>query len=194
MNNNGMLKPALIAGALAGIVSAIPGLKILNCFCCAWVIAGGVFAAHLYVKESLTAVTLGSGVLLGLITGVVAGIVETLFSIPIHFAMRDAGAAVIEQMQQVLEKVPNVPSETKEILESLARRGLGLFVLVIGGVITTFIYAVVGMLGGAVGVAVFEKRKPGEPGAAPPVYQPPSSYPPPPPVDVPPGPGENQSS
>jgi hypothetical protein len=193
MNQSGMLKPALIAGVLAGVISAIPGLKILNCVCCAWIIAGGVLAANLYVKQAVAVVPLGSGVVLGLLTGLIAGVVETIFSIPISIAMRGAGADVFLQMERMMDQIPNFPAESKEIMRSFARRGLGFVVLIIGGIITTFIYGLVGMIGGAVGVAIFEKRKPGAPLAPPPpVYMPPAPYtppPPPPPVDPNPGSG-----
>jgi hypothetical protein len=199
MNQSGVLKPALIAGVIVGVISAVPGLKILNCFCCAWIIAGAILAANLYVKQSVTEVSLGTGVVLGLLTGTIAGAVETLFSIPISIAMRSAGTEIFEQMERVLEQVPNVPAESKEMMRSLARRGFGIVFLIIGGILTIFIYAVVGMVGGAVGVALFEKRKSGDTGVAPPpAYRPPNQFtpppPPPPPEDPGHGSGGNQTS
>ncbi len=44
MNEQGMFKPALIGGVLLGVLSAIPLVSALNCFCCAWV-ASFFFAA-----------------------------------------------------------------------------------------------------------------------------------------------------
>jgi hypothetical protein len=190
MNQEGMLKPALIGGVLIGILSAVPGLNLGNCLCCAWVIGGGVLAANLYVRASTEAVTLGTGVLLGLITGAIGGVVETIFSIPIHVAMRNIGMGVAEQMQRLLDQIPNMPSETREAVRDMFQGGISVAIIVIQGIFTTIVFAIVGMLGGALGVALFEKRKPGPPSSfspAPP-YQPPSGYVPPPPP--PPGPDD----
>lgn len=52
MNQEGMLKPALTGGVLLGILSALPFVSAFNCLCCAWVIGGGMLAAHLFVSSS----------------------------------------------------------------------------------------------------------------------------------------------
>ena len=65
MNEDSMLKPALVGGVLLGILSALPLINYFNCICCAWVILGSVVAARLYVKDSSVPVTLGRGVALG---------------------------------------------------------------------------------------------------------------------------------
>jgi uncharacterized protein YqgC (DUF456 family) len=190
MNQETMLKPAVVGGVLIGILSAVPGLNLGNCFCCAWVIAGGVLAAHLHVRASAQAVTLGTGVVLGLLTGAIGGIVETLFSIPILIAMRNLGVGVAEQVQRLLDQIPNLPAETKDAMRDMFQGGISVTLLVVQGIFTTVIFAAVAMLGGALGVALFEKRKPGPPSDVPPMppYQPPGGVvpPPPPPAQAPP--------
>jgi hypothetical protein len=190
MNQEGMFKPALIGGVLLGILSALPLIKAFNCFCCAWVIGGAMLAAHLYVKSSVTAVTLGTGVLLGLLTGAIGAVVDTLFTIPIHFALRPFATGFAEQIQQMLDQLPNLPPETRDALRSMfaSGRGMGIFFIILGGFFELVVFSVVGMLGGAIGVAIFEKRKPGaEPMSQPPSYRPPEDLPPPPPPDYPRG-------
>jgi hypothetical protein len=179
MNQEGMFKPALIGGVLLGILSALPVLQYFNCLCCAWVIAGGMLAAHLYVKGAATAVTLGTGVLLGLLTGAIGAIVDTLFSIPIFLALKPFAGSLADQMQQVFDRVPSLPPATRDALLSLfaSGRGIGIAVVVVSGFLKLILYSLVGMLGGAIGVAVFEKRKLG----GTPMSQPPVNLPPPPP-------------
>jgi hypothetical protein len=173
-----MLKPALIGGVLLGILSALPLIGAFNCFCCAWVIGGGMLAAHQYVKASPTGVTLGTGVGLGLLTGAIGAVVETLFSIPVHIALRGIGSTLAEQFRNLIDQIPNMPSESKEALRALmAGGGLSVAFILLTGLLTLVVFSIMGMMGGALGVAVFEKRKPGEP----PVHQPPV----PPPVDIP---------
>jgi hypothetical protein len=181
MNQEGMFKPALIGGVLLGILSALPFVNLLNCFCCAWVIGGGVLASYLYVRDAPPVVTLGQGLILGLLTGVIGAIISVIFSIPLRFMLAGVGADV---MQQVIDRIPNLPPETKGAMRSaFASNSLGIASFVIGAFFTLVIYAVVAMLGGAIGVALFEKRKPQAPGE---VYQSPAVPPPSPPAVPPP--------
>lgn len=181
MNWEAMLKPALIAGVLVGVLSALPLVGALNCFCCAWVIGGGVLAAYLHIQATPVAVTLGRGAALGLATGVVAAAVDTLFSIPLHFALAGMGSGIAEQMDELLRQIPDVSPEVREALHSIFsdNRGMGVIFLVLTGFFKLIIYSVVCMLGGAVGVALFEKRPPGT-DIPPPPYRPPQDFPPPP--------------
>jgi len=186
MNQEGMLKPALIGGVVLGILSALPIISAVNCLCCAWVIAGSMLAANLYVKSSSVAVTLGRGVGLGFLTGAIGAVVDVLFAIPIHLMMRGMGVNFMEPLREAVEQIPNIPPETKEALGSIFTEGSGsgIFFIIAGGFFTLFIYSIVGMLGGALGVAIFEKRRPGaivgRPRCAPePV--PSTDFPPPPP-------------
>jgi hypothetical protein len=183
MNQEAMLRPALIAGVAVGVLSALPGLGALNCLCCAWVVGGGILAASLCVKASPLTVTLGRGVLLGLLTGVIAAVVDTIFSIPVHFALTGVGMGPAEQLNQLFEEFPNIPSEYREAIRAIfaSGDGIGVFVLILVGLLKLVVYGLVCMLGGAVGVAIFEKRPPGTDSRIPPaVYQPPRDFPPPP--------------
>ncbi len=185
MNQEGMLKPALVGGVLLGVLSALPLISAFNCLCCAWVIAGGLLAAHLYVKDSPMAVTLGRGVALGLLTGIIGAIVDTVFTIPLHMALSRFGMSFTGQMREVLEQIPNLPPESKDAMRSLlsGSGGVSFALIILTGIFKLVIYSIMAMAGGAIGVAVFEKRKPG---GGPGYYDPP--MPPPPPVDIPPPP------
>jgi hypothetical protein len=179
MNPEGMFKPALIAGILVGVLSALPFVNLLNCLCCAWVIGGAVFAAHLYVQSSPIIVSLGQGVVLGLLTGAIGGAVQTLFSIPLHLMMAGMGAGAA---QQILEQVlPNLPADSRETVRSIVSSTgtFGMFFWILSGIMTLILYSLIGMIGGAIGVALFEKRKP-QPLETyqPPMRPPPTDYPP----------------
>ena len=186
MKQETMLKPALISGVILGIVSAFPVISAVNCFCCAWVIGAGVLAAHLYVKSSPLPVTLGSGAVLGMVTGIVGAIVDTLFSIPLFLLMRGSGTGIFEQFQQALDKMPDVNPAVRERLQSILTggSGTGILLIILGVAFYTLIFGLAGMLGGALGVALFEKRKVGQPinpaisvEPPPPPYEPPTPPP-----------------
>jgi hypothetical protein len=183
MNHEGILKPALIGGVLLGILSVIPVIQVGNCFCCAWVIAGGILASYLYVKSSPVAVTLGRGVALGLLAGAIGAIVDTLFSIPIQVLLSKMGMGAGAQIRQMMEQIPQLPPELRKALLSVieGERGIGIALILMGGLFKLALYSFVAMLGGTIGVAIFEKRdRPGRAPAEPPVYQPPPDLPPPP--------------
>jgi hypothetical protein len=185
MNEGKMLRPALTGGVLLGILSVLPGVSIFNCVCCAWVIGGGLLAAYLYVKDSPAPVTLGRGVVLGLLTGVIGAIVSALFAIPLSLLMNKSGASPMEQIKQSLEQLPNLPPESRAILQNLSSRGdLFIWLMVFSLIFMIVIYGLFGMVGGAVGVALFEKRTTAAPPENTLPYQPPTDLPPPPP-DVP---------
>jgi hypothetical protein len=181
MNQNTMLRPALIGGVLLGILSAIPPLSLGNCLCCAWIIGGGVLAAHLYVKSSPTVVTLGSGVALGLFTGAIGGIVSALFSIPVQMLMSSMLAEYTGQARQMLGDLPNLPPAVRELIMSTTSGRLSILSVIVAGFFDLVVYSIIAMLGGVLGVAIFEKRKIGGP---PPTYQPPLNIPPPPPPPI----------
>jgi hypothetical protein len=182
MNEQSMLKPALTGGVLLGILSAIPVISAFNCVCCAWVIGGGVLAAYLYVKESPVPVTLGRGVSLGLFTGIIGTVVYGLFMIPLYLLMNRAGTGIFDQVREAIQRVPNLPPEAEEALRNLSNKeGMGMVLFVLGFAFSLVVFCLAAMLGSAVGVALFEKRKAGAPPYTPPPPEPPIHFPPPPP-------------
>jgi hypothetical protein len=182
MNQNAMLRPALIGGVLLGVFSAIPPLSFFNCACCAWVIGGGVLAANLYVKASPHVVTLGTGVGLGLLTGAIGGIVSTIFSIPVQMLLNSAFAEYAAQARRMISEIPNMPPVWRDMILSSGNAGFSFLSVVIAGLVTVLVYALFAMLGGVLGVAIFEKRTAHVPAEVPP---PPVHIPPPPPPDYP---------
>jgi hypothetical protein len=181
MNQSPMFKPALIGGVLLGVLTSLP---VVNCLCCVWVIGAGVVASYLYIKSSPVTVTLGTGILLGLLTGIIGAIVGTLFAIPLHLLYSRLGMGLGEQARQFIEQFPSLPPEARDALRTLASRApnIGLLIIVLSGIFNLVLYSLMAMLGGAIGVALFEKRKLGGDAQTPP---PPYQAPPEPPQDLP---------
>ena len=184
MNDTNMLKPALIGGMALGILSALPGIGNCNCVCCAWAIGGGILAAFLYVRESPFLVTMGRGALIGLAAGAIGAVVCSLFSIPIQYVLTGGGnmTMVAEQIREQLAKNPDFPQEFRQGMETfLLRDDFSKLVTIFSLLFNIVFFSLFAMVGGTIGVAVFEKRKPGDPPST--VIPPP---PPQPPVDMPP--------
>jgi len=182
MNNANILKPALIGGVALGVLSALPVIGYCNCICCAWAIGGGILAAYLYVKDSPFPVTMGSGAFAGLAAGAAGAVVCGLFSIPLQLINTGGGnsAAIAEQVREMMAKNPDLPQEVHRGVEAFLMRGDLMMLIAVFSFLTNIVFfSVFAMLGGAIGVAVFEKRKPGDAPSS-------SLIPPQPPSDMPP--------
>jgi len=172
MNEQNMLKPAAIGGVLIGVLSAIP---FISCGCCIWTIGGGTLAAYLYVKESATMVNLGQGVLLGLFAGIIGTAVYTLFQLPLLLMSPESRIEFVEQIQAFMDQWPGIPQENREeFMELTAREGFVTFLFVSSLFFQLIANCLLSILGGALGVAIFEKRKNSGPVQEPPSYLPPS--------------------
>src|SRR5262249_9523550 len=94
------LKPALLGGLVAGILSVIP---LVNYCCCIWAVLGGLLAGFLYIKSSPVPVSTGEGAVVGVLAGVVGSIIYLIIGLPlalifgtaqIEAALRQSGMAV----------------------------------------------------------------------------------------------------
>ena len=94
------LYPALIGGAVLGILSSVPLLKEGNCLCCIWIITGGVLAAFLYWRAfpAGSVFSLSQGATVGLLAGLYGGLFTTLLSYFFEIMGLDPTRAVFESM------------------------------------------------------------------------------------------------
>ena len=159
MNDANMLKPALIGGVALGILSALPVVSLGNCVCCAWAIVGGIVAAYLHIKDSPVRVTIGRGAGVGLAAGAIGAVICNLLWFAINSSIDSESIRVL--LREQMERNSNMPEESRQLVEAFISRGdlatLVLITAVAGAIVCFSLFA---MLGGAVGVAIFEKRKP----------------------------------
>lgn len=147
------LKPALIAGAFIGLISSIPVISLINCFCCAGVILGGVLAVNLYRKDLQDSVlTSTDGVLLGWMAGASGALFSTVLT-----SMLTGG--VKHQISKILEYSAEMPPELEEALLRLQQMGSDLFFTILMLVVSLIIYSIFGIIGGLIGVSVQKKKR-----------------------------------
>lgn len=147
------LQPALFGGLLIGVLSALPLVSAGNCCCCLWVVAGGMLAVYLRQQNASVPVTSAEGAYVGLLAGVIGGILGTVISIPMAMLM---GPLQHRLLERILSSNPDIPVETRDMVERFARSGALAFRLLFN-ILTG---AVFGMLGGLLGVAVFRQNVP----------------------------------
>lgn len=168
MNNK--LKPALIGGVAIGILSVIPFISAANLCCCLWAILGGMLATQMYVKSSPTPVGPADGAILGALAGVVGGVIAFVLGVPIAYLM---GPTMRNLMVSLIENMD--PQQAEMMRRQFELAGDAIAPLIIQGLITSVLLFLFAIIGGLLGVPIFEKRKGGGP--------------PPPPINVGGGPG-----
>ena len=134
------LKPALIGGAIVGILSAIPYVQ--TC-CCIWAIGGGVLASFFYIKSSPVPVRPGDGAMVGAFAGLVGAVIYLIIGLPIVLL------SGTEAMEQTLRQM------------NLELPFTGMVLVIISMLITALFLLVLAVLGGLIAVPLLEKRKNG---------------------------------
>ncbi|HEX8069417.1 MAG TPA: hypothetical protein VF546_05670 [Pyrinomonadaceae bacterium] len=157
MNNK--MRPALVGGLIAGLLSAIPFVNFVNMCCCAWLLAGGALATYLYVKNSPTRVPPADAAQVGLLAGVVAAGVLLVVGIPLGLifsgTMNELVVRVFEGMSPEMGREVRRQIELQENMP-LSQRLPQMFGYSLMNAVVTIIFST---LGGLLGLALFEKRK-----------------------------------
>ena len=148
MNNK--VKPALIGGAVLGILSVIP---LVSTCCCLWAILGGLLASYLYVKDSPVPATTGDGAVLGGMAGAVGAVIALIIGIPLSLllgaSMRGMLAGWVESMD------PNQAETIRRQMEA----GSTVAGAIVNGLILAVLLIIFAVIGGLIGIPLFEKRK-----------------------------------
>ena len=152
MNNK--LKPALIGGVFIGVLSVIPFVSAVNLCCCLWAILGGMLATYLYVKNSPAPAGAGDGAVLGVIAGAVGAVISLILGIPIALAMGPTMRNMIVSLMQNVD-----PRQAEMMRQQFEAQGNAIAPLIIQSLIGAGLLFVFAILGGLLGVPIFEKRK-----------------------------------
>ncbi len=148
-----MLGPALIGGAMAGLLS---GLPFLNCLCCLWIIGGAVLAAFLVSRDPHVSLASGDGAVLGALTGVAAAVVDSLVGLP----LRGINLTVMRRMmERIAEFSRDMPAGWEDWINRTSG-GVSPAMFFLGLFLSAALFAVVGVLGGVLGAALFRKKGP----------------------------------
>lgn len=158
-----MLKPTLMAGLSAGILTSVPLLGgFLLLACCSPVIGAGFLAAFWYNKacrEAGVEFTPGLGKTVGLISGAFWAVTVTVFAV-LSWPGIDRAAEDVEKTWDALGQT------TPELLDALD--GLVVFYQETSGfmlvLLVFFVYLLIGAvfatLGGMIGAVLFRNRQP----------------------------------
>ncbi len=140
--------PALIGGAVSGILSSIP---FVNCFCCIWIIGGSMLAAYLLIKDSPHVLSSGDGAIVGIFTGIVAAVVHSFIDIPLRPFIKEFFQNI---MKWAAEYAEEVPSGWEDWLEG----GFSAFRFFMQLIASAVFFSILGALGGILGISLFGKK------------------------------------
>lgn len=143
---------------MTGILSVIPFVSAANLCCCLWAIVGGLIATYLYVKNSPTPATAGDGAVLGAIAGLVGAVISVVIGVPIALVM---GPTMRNLFLSILENAD--PQQAEMMRRQLEAGGDAIAPIIVQSLIGAVLLFVFAILGGLIGVAIFEKRKGGAP-------------------------------
>jgi hypothetical protein len=170
--------PALYGGIIIAAISAIPGLNLLNCLCCAGVLLGGALSVFFYKKDlkpDQPPLASGTAIQLGALSGVFGAIIGTAIAAAIMAAFGNVSRQFLASFLEGFRD--QMPSEAfDQALRGLESGGFTMLTLIVSLIIDTLF----GLLGGLIGFAIWKPK----PGVVPPPLPPMMPPPPPPPPAI----------
>lgn len=159
--------PALYGGIVIATISSVPGLNLLNCLCCAGVIAGGLVAVYFYNREltaDMSPLTAGDGVLVGGLAGIIAAFLSLILHLGIYVLFGDIAQRIAyEVFRSIMESI-NLPAELADAIDeailAALEQGLTPFIMVVQLAWDLFIFTIFGVVGGLIGYAIFKQKGP----------------------------------
>ena len=151
MKASAVILAALIAGVIAGVLNSIP---LICCGICFWLLLAGFIAVPLYQAFDKPARTLtaSQGLILGLLAGVAAAIVASIFGLLRGSVSIDEALTAVRAYDQLEPLVPYLEQASR-----LGGDGGGL-VQLWSTLCNLVVYSIIGLLGGLIGAAVFKKN------------------------------------
>ena len=152
--------PALYGGILMGLVSAIPFVSFINCFCCAGILAGG-FLAVMFYKNNFTPdtppFTAGDCMTVGVFAGVIGAIVETILSV--IFLLIFGNVALEFLMDIIRNSNIQIPAEAMRSLEDAISEKANVAHILLNFFFVLLLNSLFGMLGGLIGYNIFKPKQ-----------------------------------
>lgn len=152
------LRPALIGGALFGVLANVPYVSAVNVACGALFIGGGLLASYLFFKDREPMEGgRAEGARVGCLAGLFAGLITTAIALSLRTTGFDEDAAEIARAKADMEAAGFELPVWAQALMGLASltTGAALVILVVATVIST----IAGTVGGLLGAVFFNKEE-----------------------------------
>ena len=146
------LMPAVWGGLFIGVITGVPILNFINCFCCVGVIAGGMLSVYLYrtgLKEDQY-MTMSDGVAVGLLAGILGAVCGAI--------LHSIFGAMSRDILEFASKYIDYPW-MDEILYNFTTAQVAKSFFLVNILGNLLIDCVFGLVGGILGFAVYGKAK-----------------------------------
>jgi hypothetical protein len=160
MNGNAMLKPALMGALVMGVLSALPGVSLGNCCCCAWLVTGGLVAAYVLQSGTPQPISMGDGALVGLLAGLFGAVVNMIISVPMNML---TGPFQQQLIQRFADSQPDLPDNLRQMVDNVGVGGVSIAGTIMAFFMMLILGAVFSSLGGLLGAFFFKKKVAPEP-------------------------------
>lgn len=162
-NNTVYFRPALFAGLILSIINFVPGLNLVNCFCCAGLLFGGVLAVIFFNMDLPPEQTLMNidGFYLGLWTGIFAAGFETVLDITIGPFIADVKFGMLKNLINRIFSGMQIPPDIMEQLTQAiaAAKRPGLLETLVSFFLLVIVYSIFTIFGALLASAFIQKRK-----------------------------------
>ena len=157
--------PALVCGFGASVLTTIPGLESFAC--CLLVPVASIISVRLYnnANTDLIRLNTGTGVILGLMTGLYAAGFASIFEVVMTYVTKTNDLVVGYPQVEKLIRDLNLGDAAKESIELLKSmiseiktKGFSILYTAIITFSNILSYSIFGMLGGVIGAALINKR------------------------------------
>ncbi len=151
--------PALYGGVIMALLSSVPFLSLINCFCCAGLLFGGFIAVFFY-KNQFTPDTppfasadcMAVGALAGVISAVIGTILSMIFMALFGDMMSQFVLSVLRNSN--VELPPNLLDQIEQSMGT----GMTGFVIVTRLISNIVLHVIFGLLGGLIGYSIFKPK------------------------------------
>lgn len=156
---------ALVCGFAASVLTTIPGLKGIAC--CTLIPVASGFSVFLFKKSQpgLPKIGTGTGVVLGLLTGIVAAIFASSFEMIITYLTKSSDLiASMPEAEKVIRDMNLGPAAEesmkilKQMVTEIKTNGFSLFYSFLITLTNFITYSIFGVLGSLVSTAIINKR------------------------------------
>jgi hypothetical protein len=145
-----------MGGLVMGVLSALPGVSLGNCCCCAWLVTGGLIAAYLLQSNTPQAITMGDGALVGLLAGLFGAVVNMIISVPMHML---TGPFQRQLIQRFADAQPDLPENVRQMVDNMSLGAVSIVGTLMTFVMMLVLGAVFSSLGGLLGAFFFKKKE-----------------------------------
>lgn len=160
MNQQDQSKAYIVGGLVMGVLSVVPFLNAGNVCCCLWAWLGGAIAAKLLVDGSPQPVTVKDGAQIGLYAGALGAFIRVVIGLPVELVTLPYMLKIMGNAAEELNQ-PQLLQFVQAMKDEMSGRSLGgqIAGMVPGTLIGAAVLLGFTVLGGMVGVKIFEKRQ-----------------------------------